>query len=85
MYKMIELWTACLRFALKKALLCYLKLLNTIRVIFNENIIDRKNKIAYAKLTKKNLPPFWHSSPLPVTSSSGKDHKECMYAVTSIA
>ena len=37
---MIELLIACLKFAFKRPLLCYLKPLNIIRVIFSEIILS---------------------------------------------
>ena len=52
---MIELQIACLRFTFKRPLLCYLKLLNIIRVIFSKIIIDRKKKLAMRKVDEEDF------------------------------
>ena len=52
---MIELWIICLRFAFKRPLLCYLKLLNIIRMIYSEIIIDRMKKLAVHKVDEEDF------------------------------
>ena len=49
--KTMELLTTCPRFVLKRPL-CYLKLLNTIRVIFS---IHRKKKLAMRKIDEEDF------------------------------
>ena len=63
---MIELRIACLKFAFKRPLLCYLKLLNIIRVIFNEIIIDRKKKLAMHKVDEEDFTTIF--APIAITS-----------------
>ena len=53
-------------------------LLNTIRVIFNKNTIDKKKKLACTKSTKISS-LLWQSLPSPVTLSSDKHHNEPIY------
>ena len=55
-------YTACIKydritvkFAFKRPLLCFLKLLNIVRVIFSKIIIDRKKKFGIRKVDEEDF------------------------------